>query len=115
MSARNSPRGTRARRSPPSRIGKGAGGLGMSPNILLIMTDEHRADCLGIAGYPVVQTPNLDAVAAAGVRFERAYSACPVCVPARRTLLTGQCARTHGVFTDVDAPLTAPTLPGELS
>jgi arylsulfatase len=85
------------------------------PNILLIMTDEHRADCLGIAGHPVVQTPNLDAVAATGVRFERAYSACPVCVPARRTLLTGQRARTHGVFTDIDAPLTAPTLPGELA
>lgn len=85
------------------------------PNILLIMTDEHRADCLGIAGHPVVQTPNLDAVAAAGVRFTRAYSACPVCVPARRTLLTGQRARTHGVFTDIDAPLNAPTLPGELA
>src|SRR5437588_658697 len=79
------------------------------------MTDEHRADCLGIAGHPVVQTPNLDAVAAAGVQFDRAYSACPVCVPARRTLLTGQSARKHGVFTDIDAPLTAPTLPGELA
>src|SRR4051794_3687423 len=85
------------------------------PNILLIMTDEHRADCLGIAGHPVVQTPNLDAVAAAGVRFERAYSACPVCIPARRTLMTGQRARTHGVFNDYDTPLDGPTLPGELA
>jgi arylsulfatase len=87
----------------------------VTPNILLIMADQFRADCLGIAGHPVVQTPNLDAVAAAGVRFDRAYSACPVCVPARRTLLTGQRARTHGVFNDIDAPLDGPTLPGELA
>lgn len=79
------------------------------------MADAHRADCLGVSGHPVVQTPNLDAVAAAGVRFDRAYSACPVCVPARRTLLTGQRARTHGVFDDIDAPLSGPTLPGELA
>jgi arylsulfatase A-like enzyme len=87
----------------------------LRPNILLIMTDEHRADCLGIAGHPVVQTPNLDAVAAAGVRFTRAYAPCPLCVPSRRSILTGQRARTHGVLNDVPAPLHSPTLPGELS
>ena len=56
------------------------------PNIVLFMTDEQRGDCLGIDGHPVLQTPYLDELAATGVRFRRAYSACPVCVPARRTL-----------------------------
>lgn len=85
------------------------------PNILLLMTDEHRADSLGIAGHPAVQTPHLDAQAARGVLFDRAYTPCPVCVPARRSLLTGQTPGTHGVFADTDAPLHAPTLPGELT
>ena len=59
------------------------------PNILLITTDQQRGDCLGIEGHPVLQTPYLDWVAASGVRFNHAYSACPVCVPARRTMITG--------------------------
>jgi choline-sulfatase len=85
------------------------------PNILLIMTDQQRGDCLGIEGHPVLQTPNLDHLAATGVRFSRAYSACPVCVPARRTLLTGQKPSSHGVFNNHDTLLEGPTLPGELS
>ena len=51
---------------------------------LFIMTDQQRGDCLGIEGHPVLQTPYLDHVAASGIRFSRAYSACPVCTPARR-------------------------------
>ena len=50
------------------------------PNILLLMTDQHRADGLGIEGHPVLQTPWLDHLAASGARFRRAYSACPICV-----------------------------------
>ena len=84
------------------------------PNILLLMTDQHRADCLGIEGHPVVQTPHLDAVAAEGTRFNHAYAACPVCVPARRTLMTGQRPARHGVLMNYSTHLNAPTLPGEL-
>jgi arylsulfatase A-like enzyme len=85
------------------------------PNILLLMTDQQRGDCLGICGHPVLQTPHLDHLAASGVRFDRAYSACPVCVPARRTLMTGQKPASHGVFMNYHTRLDGPTLPGELA
>ena len=66
------------------------------PNILLLMVDEMRGDCLGCAGHPDVQTPYLDTLAARGQRFARAYSACPTCVPARAALFTGLSPRHTG-------------------
>jgi arylsulfatase len=86
-----------------------------SPNILLLMTDQQRGDCLGIENHPVVQTPYLDSLATSGVRFQNAFSACPVCIPARRTLMSGQKASSHGVFNNHHTTLDAPTIPGELS
>lgn len=68
----------------------------MKPNVLLITVDQMRGDCLGIAGHHVVETPHLDMLAHKGVRFTRAYSATPSCVPARAALLTGLTQRTHG-------------------
>jgi arylsulfatase len=53
------------------------------------MTAQQRGDALGIDGHPVVQTPYLDALGARGTHFRRAYAAGPVCVPARRTIMTG--------------------------
>lgn len=85
------------------------------PNIVLFMTDQQRGDCLGIDGHPVLQTPYLDHVAAAGVRFRHGYTACPVCIPARRTLMTGQRPASHGVLMNYPTRLDGPTLPGELS
>ena len=85
------------------------------PNIILIMTDEQRGDALGIEGHPVLQTPYLDALGTRGAHFRRAYSACPVCVPARRTLLTGAKPASHGVLMNYDTPLDLPTLPETLS
>lgn len=72
------------------------------PNVLLICADHWAGDMFGVAGHPVVQTPGLDEIAQAGVRFSRAYSECPVCIPARRTLMTGLSPRGHGdrVFKD---------------
>src|SRR5688500_12805117 len=66
------------------------------PNVLLITGDHWPASFLGAAGHPVVQTPTLDQLARNGVRFTRAYSECPVCIPARRTLMTGTSPRAHG-------------------
>ena len=63
---------------------------------MLIMCDQMRGDCLGIAGHPDIQTPNLDTLAAQGTLFEHAYSACPTCIPARVTLFTGQTPAHHG-------------------
>ena len=86
---------------------------GMRPNILLITTDQQRYDSLGINGNSVVETPNLDALAARGVNFDRGYVTCPVCIPARRSLLSGQHPRTHGLRwyqdgLDFDPPYTMP-------
>ncbi len=67
------------------------------PNFLLIMTDQQRGDTLGIDGHPAVLTPNMDGIAGGGVRFRCAYSTCPVCIPARRSFLTGQFPGTHGL------------------
>jgi arylsulfatase len=66
------------------------------PNILLIVVDQWRWDCLGAAGHPTVQTPHLDALAAEGTRFTSAYTAVPSCIAARAALLTGQHQRHHG-------------------
>ncbi|MEX2540708.1 MAG: sulfatase-like hydrolase/transferase [Trueperaceae bacterium] len=66
------------------------------PNVLLITTDHWSGELLGSAGHPVIQTPTLDALARDGVSFTRAYSECPVCIPARRSLMTGTSPRTHG-------------------
>ncbi|WP_129669519.1 arylsulfatase [Phytoactinopolyspora endophytica] len=66
------------------------------PNLLLLMVDQWRGDCLSAAGHPVVQTPFLDRLAAQGVRFSRAYSAVPTCIPARAALHTGLGQRSHG-------------------
>ncbi len=85
------------------------------PNILLLMTDQQRGDCLGIDGHPVVQTPYINEYAANGFHFPRAYTTCPVCVPARRTLMTGKKPASHGVLMNYNTRLDGPTLPGELS
>jgi len=84
------------------------------PNLLLIMTDQQRGDALGIEDHPVLQTPQLDYFAAAGTRFRHAYSACPVCIPARRTLMTGQRPATQGTVCNHPTHLDAPTLPEQL-
>ncbi|MFW6060271.1 MAG: arylsulfatase [Phycisphaeraceae bacterium] len=67
------------------------------PNILLIMTDQQRGDCLSIEDHPVLQTPYLDHLAGAGARFRKAYTTCPSCVPARRSLMAGQHPKNTGM------------------
>ena len=61
----------------------------MSNNFLIIMADEHNKKICGAYGNGVVQTPNLDALAARGTLFANAYTPCPICVPARATFATG--------------------------
>lgn len=59
------------------------------PDLILVMTDQQRHDQVGYAPVPGPRTPNLDALAASGVRFTNAYSASTTCVPARTSLMTG--------------------------
>ena len=66
-------------------------------NVLFFCTDQHRADHLGFGGNQVVRTPNLDALAARGTVFDRAYVANPVCMPNRSSILTGRLPSAHGV------------------
>ena len=59
-------------------------------NFLFILSDQHHRRFSGIYGHPCVETPNLDALAARGTRFENAYTNCPICVPSRASLATGR-------------------------
>ncbi len=59
-------------------------------NLLVIMSDEHQARAMGCAGHPLVETPNLDALAERGLRFSNAYTPSPICVPARASFATGR-------------------------
>lgn len=66
------------------------------PNVLLVIADQWAGSRMGCAGHPVIQTPTLDQMAKNGINFTRAYSECPICIPARRSLHTGTTTRTHG-------------------
>jgi arylsulfatase A-like enzyme len=86
------------------------------PDILLVITDQQRGDCLGVEDHPVLLTPTMDSIAAGGARFRRAYTTCPSCIATRRGILSGQFPSTHGMVgyrdgVEWDAP---PTLPGVL-
>jgi len=66
-------------------------------NVLFIMCDQLRFDYLGCAGHPALKTPHIDALAARGVRFTRAYVQSPVCGSSRMSFYTGRYMRSHGV------------------
>src|SRR6266567_4396051 len=67
------------------------------PNILWICADDHAAYVCGAYGNKIVRTPNLDRLAAGGMRFDRAYCNSPVCTASRQSFLTGRYPRTIGV------------------
>lgn len=67
------------------------------PNILWIMTDQQPAGWMSCAGCSDVHTPAMDSLAAAGVRFELAYCANPICVPSRTSMITGHASHETGV------------------
>jgi arylsulfatase A-like enzyme len=77
-------------------------------NVLLVTTDQQRADTLGVEGSPLGATPRLDALAAEGTRFSAARTQNPLCQPARATILTGTYPSTHGVTCNgIDLPADA--------
>lgn len=80
------------------------------PNILLIMTDQHRADWLGCAGNAGVDTPHIDSLASRGVRFARASCNSPVCAPSRAAVASGLYPHRTGVLHNKhNYPLDCPT------
>jgi arylsulfatase A-like enzyme len=84
---------------PPTASAAAAGG---PPNFVFILTDNQGAWTLGCHGNPDIQTPNIDRLAAGGLRFTRALSSNPVCSPTRATFLTGLLPSQHGVHSFLD-------------
>lgn len=68
------------------------------PNIVLIISDDHGREALGCYGNPVVKTPNLDALAAEGIRFSNSFCTTASCAPSRSVVLTGLHNHTNGTF-----------------
>ena len=67
-------------------------------NVLHVFSDQHLATCMGVEGHPQAITPNMDRLAASGVRFTRAYTQNPICTPSRMSVLTGQYCHNHGYY-----------------
>jgi arylsulfatase A-like enzyme len=81
-----------------------------APNVLLICTDhlasQHtRPGSVGLPSPPTVMTPTIDQLARSGVWFNNTYSATPVCIPARRALMTGLTPQSHGCYENANLPL----------
>jgi arylsulfatase len=68
------------------------------PNILMLMADQFRMDCVGAYGNTKIRTPNLDRLAREGIKFTSAYTSTPSCTPARTSLLTGMSPWGHGML-----------------
>ncbi|MBK7874206.1 MAG: sulfatase-like hydrolase/transferase [Planctomycetes bacterium] len=87
------------------------------PNVLLVTLDTVRADRLGCYGYAKARTPNLDALAARGVRFERAYASTPYTLPSHATLLSGDYPGGHGLHINFQGAVNGASalLPEELA
>jgi len=83
------------------------------PNFVFILIDDMRWDVMSCAGHPFVKTPNIDRIAAAGVRFGNAFVTTSLCSPARASFLTGTYAHVHGVRTNGknDPDPSCPTFP----
>jgi arylsulfatase len=67
------------------------------PNIVLFITEHWRGDSLSSLGHPVAETPHIDELSAQGVTFTSAFSPCPSCIAARRSIFSGQTPNTHGM------------------
>lgn len=67
-------------------------------NVLHVIADQHQAACMGHEGHPQVITPNMDRLAAEGVRFTSAYTQNPICTPSRVSIFSGQYCHNHGYY-----------------
>jgi arylsulfatase A-like enzyme len=65
------------------------------PNIIFFFTDQHRLSAIGAYGKTVCKTPNIDKLAKEGVLFKNTYTSCPMCTPARASIMTGQHVHFH--------------------
>lgn len=77
------------------------------PNVLMILTDQQRPDTLGFRGETPCRTPNIDAIAAQGVSFDRAMTPCPLCLPSRASLFTGLYPTQNDMLSNETGALTS--------
>jgi len=83
-------------------------------NVVFIMTDSQPWFGVGAYGYPQVDTPNLDKLAADGIRFDRAYTTCPLCTPARAGIFAGQHPQRAGAWCNDITPYKDTKLMGTM-
>jgi arylsulfatase A-like enzyme len=75
----------------------GLAGLAQRPNLLFVLTDDQRADLMSCAGHPILRTPNIDRLAAGGVRFTNNFCATAICCTSRASLFTGLHEKSHRI------------------
>jgi len=80
---------------------------GTKPNIIFILTDDHRWDAMGYAGNKIIRTPQMDKLATEGTWFKNAFVTTPISAASRASILTGMYERTHG-YTFQQGPLKEP-------
>jgi arylsulfatase A-like enzyme/tetratricopeptide (TPR) repeat protein len=103
--------------APPPPVAEPAPPKATGPSVVLVTMDTTRADRIGCYGHEAAETPVLDAMAAQGWRFERAYTSVPLTTPAHATILSGLYPTRHGIHTNGDAvlPESVETLAERLS
>ncbi len=85
------------------------------PNVVFILTDDQRWNCLGLADQSVMQTPNIDRLGREGVYFRNAFCTTSLCSPSRASILGGLYAHSHGVSNNfTEYPTDLPTFPRQL-
>ena len=85
------------------------------PNVVFILCDDLRWDCLGVAGHPHLKTPNIDRLAKEGVYFKNAFCTTSLCSPSRASILSGKYAHAHGVLNNfTEYPVELPSFPRQL-
>jgi len=85
------------------------------PNVVVIITDDQRWDCLGVAGHPHLKTPNIDRLAKEGIYFKYAFCTTSLCSPSRASILSGLYAHSHGVTNNfTEYPVDLPSFPKQL-
>lgn len=81
------------------------------PNLLFLITDQQTAGALSCEGNPYVKTPNLDRLAARGMRFEKSYCTYPLCCPSRGSLFTSRMPHELGIYGNFGAELSEKGVP----